>query len=105
MVDATSNNGYTDIHQKGITIMATTIKTAISIQKSLFDQAEVLARQLNISRSHLFGIAIESFIKNYQNQALLDEINRAYEDQPDVKETIYLTKMRKHHRKLMEGKW
>jgi metal-responsive CopG/Arc/MetJ family transcriptional regulator len=85
--------------------MATTIKTAISIQKSLFDQAESLARQLNISRSHLFGIALESYIENHQNQLLLDEINRAYEDQPDADESARLSKMRQQQRKLVEGEW
>lgn len=85
--------------------MATTIKTAISIQKTLFDQAEALAQQLNISRSHLFGIAIENFIKNYQSQALLDEINKAYDDQPDPNEQDRLVQMRKMQRKLVEGEW
>ena len=85
--------------------MATTIKTAISIQKTLFEQAESLAQQLNMSRSHLFGLAIETFVKNHQSQILLDEINQAYSDQPDPNETIRLSKMRKPHRKLVENEW
>lgn len=85
--------------------MATTIKTAISIQKTLFEQAENLAQQLNMSRSHLFGLAIETFVKNHQNQILLDEINQAYSDQPDQNETILLSKMRKSQRKLLESEW
>jgi mRNA interferase MazF len=64
--------------------MAATVKTAISIQKTLFHQAEILAEQLNISRSHLFGIAIEHFIKTYQSQGLIDEINKPCENQPDL---------------------
>jgi metal-responsive CopG/Arc/MetJ family transcriptional regulator len=85
--------------------MAATIKTAISIQKSLFEQAESLAQQLNMSRSHLFGLAIETFIKNHQNQILLDEINQAYADEPDSNETILPSKMRKSHRNLVESEW
>jgi hypothetical protein len=85
--------------------MATTIKTAISIQKSLFEQAENLAQQLNISRSHLFGLAIETFIKNHQNQILLDEINKAYSNDPDPSEEVRLSKMRNQHRKLVENEW
>ena len=85
--------------------MATTIKTAISIQKSLFEQAESLAQQLKISRSHLFGLAIETFIENHQNQILLDEINKAYSDEPDPSEKDRLSKMRNQHRKLVENEW
>ena len=85
--------------------MAATIKTAISIQKPLFEQAENLAKQLNMSRSHLFGVAIETFVKNHQNQILLDEINQAYSDQPDSNEKVRLSKMRNQHRKLVENEW
>ena len=84
--------------------MSTTIKTVIFIQKTLFEQAENLAQQLKISRSHLFGLAIETFIKNHQNQILLDEINQAYSDEPDPNEKILLSKMRNSHRKLVEKK-
>ncbi|MGC1376619.1 MAG: hypothetical protein WA821_10355 [Anaerolineales bacterium] len=85
--------------------MTTTIKTAISIQKSLFEQADHLAQQLNMSRSHLFGLAIETFVKNHQNQTLLDEINQAYSDEPDPNEKARFSKMRNRHRKLVENEW
>jgi metal-responsive CopG/Arc/MetJ family transcriptional regulator len=85
--------------------MTTTIKTAISIPKSLFEKAESLAQELNISRSHLFGLAIETYIKNHQNQILLDEINRAYTDEPEPGEKILISRMRSQHRKLVENEW
>ncbi len=86
--------------------MAATIKTAISIQKELFERAEALAQQLNVSRSNLFGLAIATFIKNHQNQILFDEINQAYSDELDQSEKVHLNKMRKHHRKqLQKNKW
>jgi len=63
--------------------MVATIKTIVSIEETLSDQADILAQQLNISRGHLFEVAIEDFIKSYQSQ-LLDEINE--EGQPDSSE-------------------
>jgi metal-responsive CopG/Arc/MetJ family transcriptional regulator len=85
--------------------MTNTIKTAISIQKTLFNKAEILARQLNISRSQLYGLAIENYLKKHQNQALLDDINSAYTDESDVFEVDRLSKMKKSHRKIVESKW
>jgi hypothetical protein len=85
--------------------MATTVKTAISIQKSLFEQAESLAHELHVSRSELFGLAIETFVKNHQNQRLLQEINKAYSGDPDPGEQVRLSKMRKLHRKVVRDKW
>jgi metal-responsive CopG/Arc/MetJ family transcriptional regulator len=85
--------------------MASTIKTAISIEKSLFDQAERLAQKLKVSRSRLFVLALENYIKRHQSQSLLDEINKAYSDQPDPSEQVRLTQIRKTHRKMVEGEW
>ena len=39
------------------------IKTAISIEKSLFTQANALARKMKVSRSRLFVLALEDFIR------------------------------------------
>jgi mRNA interferase MazF len=55
--------------------MGTMIETSISIQETLFKQAEILAQHLKISQSRLFETAIEEFIKKHQNPTLLDEIN------------------------------
>ena len=50
-------------------------------------------------------MAIESYVKNHQNQSLLDEINRAISEQPDLNDTVYKTKMRKSHHKILDGEW
>lgn len=61
--------------------VAATTKMAISIPTLLFDQIKGLARQFNISRSRFVEIAIENFLKSYQNQALYNEISKHYEVQ------------------------
>ena len=67
--------------------MVATIKTSLSLPKTLCNQAEILAQYLNISRNHLFGIAIEHFIRNYQSQTQLDEMKKMdHQDQPDLNE-------------------
>ena len=48
------------------------VKTAISLQQSPFDRVDALARELTISRSRLFTIAVEEFIQRYENQKLLE---------------------------------
>lgn len=50
--------------------MTSIIKTTFSIPITLLDQADKLAKQLSISRSHFFAIAVENFIKDYMRQAL-----------------------------------
>ena len=81
------------------------VKTAVSLQKSLFEQAEALADELNISRSRLFALALEDFIHRSHNQQLLQKLNAAYEDVADAKEQTLRRRMRRQHRRMVEGEW
>jgi len=81
------------------------VKTAISLQESLFKEAEALARELEISRSQLFAMALESFIEQYENRQLLKQINLAYSDAPNPDEQAYQTHMKDYHRRSVEGEW
>ena len=81
------------------------IKTAISVQKSLFEQAENLARKMKVSRSKLFALALEDYIDRQQNQDLLAQINAAYAEEPDPAEQTLRRKLRRQHRRRVEGEW
>lgn len=81
------------------------IKTAISVQQPLFERAETIARTMNISRSRLFTLALEDFIRRYENRQLLDRINAAYEDAPDPSEQALLRSIRGRYRQLVEDEW
>ena len=81
------------------------IKTAISIEKPLFEQVDALAHELKISRSRLFVLAAREFIKRYKNRKLLDAINDAYDDLPDSAEETTLRQMRSRHFELVRDQW
>jgi len=79
------------------------VKTSISINKALFEQAESVAQELKMSRSRLVAMALEEFIR--QHQDLLIRINETYQDDPDPDEQVHLRKMRRTHRQVVEGQW
>jgi metal-responsive CopG/Arc/MetJ family transcriptional regulator len=81
------------------------IKTAISVQKSLFEKADSLARQMKVPRSRLFVMALEEYLQRQQNRELLEKFNTAYADEPDPAEQTYMNKTRKYQRKMVEGEW
>jgi metal-responsive CopG/Arc/MetJ family transcriptional regulator len=80
------------------------IKTAISIEKPIFDQVNDLAKNLNISRSRLFVLAVQEFIQRHTNMELLQAINEAYDDLPDNDKKI-VEKMRPRHLKMVKNQW
>lgn len=100
-VDFQAEQGYTAGITKGINM--TIVKTAISIQKSLFQRAEEIAKEMKISRSRLFVLAVEDFIRRHQNKLLLEEINLAYADGPDESEQDELRRIQRKSIKSMAG--
>jgi len=81
------------------------IKTAISIDKPLFEQVDDLAHELNISRSRIFTLAATEFIQRHKNLKLLEAINAAYDDFPDEKERFLKSVMRSRHLKMVKDQW
>lgn len=82
--------------------MADSVKTAISIQKDIFQEVNELASELHLSRSRIFVLAAQDFIKKYQNQRLLAKINHAYNDVDDFEEQIFRDEMKKKQIKNLE---
>jgi hypothetical protein len=103
-IDLVKLIGYT-VSQERYNQMAT-VKTAISLPKTLFEQVETLAREMKVSRSRVFVLALENLIRDYQDKQLFDRINKAFEDAPpDKAEQLRLRQIRRQHRRLAEGDW
>lgn len=81
------------------------IKTALSLDETLFAKAENLSKKLHISRSRLFSLALKAFIRRLENEDLLLEINNAYADFPDQDEQVMLNGMLFHQQKAVNDKW
>jgi metal-responsive CopG/Arc/MetJ family transcriptional regulator len=81
------------------------VKTAISIQKPLFDEAEALAQELKVSRSGLFAMAVKEFIHRHKNHKLLQSINAAYADIDDTEEESLSSQRRSKHYNMVKDLW
>jgi metal-responsive CopG/Arc/MetJ family transcriptional regulator len=66
------------------------VKTVVSIQRSLFDEADTIAQELHVPRSRLYAMAIESFIQRYRSQQLLEGLNAAYANDLDAEGHAFL---------------
>lgn len=82
-----------------------TVKTAISLEQDLMAKVQEVACTMNISRSRVFALAAEEFVRRQENRKLLENIDAAYEGEPDTEEQIRLRASRRSFRKLIEGEW
>jgi metal-responsive CopG/Arc/MetJ family transcriptional regulator len=81
-----------------------TVKTAVSLPEPLFQRLESVAHELQISRSQLVAQALDELINRYEKRALIEAINRAYEDDPPTAEEKELLQgIRRKQRKLAES--
>jgi metal-responsive CopG/Arc/MetJ family transcriptional regulator len=62
------------------------MKTAISLDGQLLKEADQTARALGLSRSRLFSIALETYLRHRRQEQLLDQLNQAYSNEPDAPE-------------------
>ncbi len=84
---------------------ASSVKTAVSIQATLFEQAEAAAREMNISRSRLYNLALEEFLRHRENQELLRRLNEAYADDLDEEERAFLRAGARHVMNQANEEW
>ena len=68
----------------------TTIKTAVSIEETLFRRAEKAAEALAISRSGLISLALESYLARYEADQITAKLNEVYADGPDEEDLKWL---------------
>ncbi len=59
------------------------VKTAISLDESLFEEAEAWAGKLGISRSELYSRAVADFVWQRENEELLERLNESHGEGPD----------------------
>lgn len=79
------------------------VKTAISIEKPIFDEMDILAKTLKVSRSRLFTMAAREFLQRHNNIELLKLINEAYEDSSETEPVV--TMMHSNHYRIVKDQW
>lgn len=77
------------------------VKTAISLDENLFNRVNKLARKMHVSRSRLFTLAVDDYLKKQENEYLLAQLNKAYAETDD-EEIKISNSMKSKQRKIVE---
>jgi antitoxin component of RelBE/YafQ-DinJ toxin-antitoxin module len=70
------------------------MKTAISIDDEIYQDAEDAAVRMGLSRSRLYTLAIEEYLYNHQINTITERLNQYYKDHKavlddDIKQAAY----------------
>ena len=71
------------------------MKTAISIDKELFEKAEGYSRAMGLSRSGLYCLALTEYMQNNASDMVTEKLNRYYEHNKSSLEEDIKTATRK----------
>lgn len=81
------------------------MKTAISVDAELLTEADRTARKLGLSRSRLFSIALEAYLRDRRQQETLERLNLAYAGKPDPASRATQKKMKAKFRTTIRDRW
>jgi Arc/MetJ family transcription regulator len=81
------------------------MKTAISIDDQLLHDADRAARQMGLSRSRLFSLAVQDYLNQRRQQELLEQLNRVYGGDPDLPEQRTAAKLKGKFRRTIKEAW
>lgn len=77
------------------------MKTAISIDDGLLQQADQTARLMGLSRSRLFSVAVRDFLQRQQQEQMLARLNEVYANAPEPVEKRVLKGIKSKFRRLV----
>ena len=81
------------------------VKTAISVEKSLLEKVDATAKNLSLSRSKFFATAAENYLHHIETQELIDRLNEVYGDGLDDTEKKVLKGMKTVMQSHAEDEW
>ncbi len=81
------------------------MKTAISIDDGLLQEADETARRMGLSRSRLFALAVGDFLQRQRREQMLNRLNEIYADGMEAEEKALLTGMKRKLRRAVKERW
>jgi metal-responsive CopG/Arc/MetJ family transcriptional regulator len=82
-----------------------TVKTAISIDRDLFEEIERISSEIHVPRSRLFSQAVENFVKQKENILLLKKLNDVYAKHPTPEDLSFVRAAKKARHKIFGNLW
>ena len=86
-------------------IFGSNMKTAISIEDDLLQEADRTARLLGLSRSRLFALAVGDFLHRRQREQMILRLNEVYGDGSEPAEKRLLKGIKAKVRPTVKDRW
>jgi len=86
-------------------MFGSSVKTAISIDDGLLQEADETARVMGLSRSRLFTLAVGDFLRRQRQEQMLLRLNEVYATAGEPAEKSLLKKIKAKVRPALKDRW
>ena len=80
------------------------MKTAISIETPLLEEADRTAMRLGLSRSRLIALALRDYLKQRRNSEIIEQLNQVYGEQTSA-DRPSSAQMKAKFRSIIKDRW
>ena len=81
------------------------MKTAISMDDELLQEADETARRMGLSRSRLFALAVAAFLQHQRQEQMLRQLNEVYANGMEPAEKRLVRGIKAKVRKATKEPW
>jgi len=81
------------------------MKTAISVDNQLWNEADQAAREMGLSRSRLVSYALEAYLRSRRRDRMTAQLNQVYAGEPHPSEARTLKRMKAKFRPTIKERW
>jgi metal-responsive CopG/Arc/MetJ family transcriptional regulator len=81
------------------------MKTAISVDDKLLGEADRTAEKMGVSRSRLFSLALEDYLRRRRQEGITEQLNRVYSADPDHAERRIAAAVKNKLRRAIQERW
>jgi metal-responsive CopG/Arc/MetJ family transcriptional regulator len=82
-----------------------TMKTAISVDGHLLHEADQAARQMGLSRSRLFSLALENYLRQRRQEQMIEKLNQVYAGEPNPSDLRTAKRVKAKFRSTITERW
>jgi metal-responsive CopG/Arc/MetJ family transcriptional regulator len=82
-----------------------TMKTAISVEDQLMIAAGRVAREIGVSRSRLFSLALEDYLRKREQERIVEQLDQSYGGESDAAEKRTVARLKTKFRPVMKERW
>jgi metal-responsive CopG/Arc/MetJ family transcriptional regulator len=81
------------------------MKTAISLEAHLLEEADRTARSMGLSRSRLVSLALRDYLRHRRQEQIVEQLNQVYSDHPDPTDTRIVQGIKRAFHRTIKDRW